>query len=177
MINPKEYGKALFLLTEERGTTEKVLADLGTVKQLLCENPDFLHLLDTPALSAAEKTELVDVAFSELDADIRSFLKILSGKHAVFAFGRCVEEYSALHDEACGIERVEAVTAVPMEDEQKERLQKKLAALTGKTVVMTNTVDPTMLGGCILRYAGKQLDGSLATRLASFEKSLHGAIL
>ncbi len=177
MTEPKEYGKALFLLTEERGTTEKVFAELGMVRQLFSENPDYLHLLDTPALPSAEKNALIDIAFSKTDTDIRSFLKILSEKHAVYVFGRCFDEYSALRDESRGIERVEAITAIPMGDEQKERLRKKLEQLTGKTVVLKNTVDSATLGGCILRYAGKQLDGSLSARLASFEKSLHGAIV
>ena len=55
----------------------------------------------------------------------------------------------------------------------KEKLEKK----TGKTVVLTNTVDRSVISGIILRYMGIQLDGSLAARLAQIEKSLKNTIL
>ena len=85
--------------------------------------------------------------------------------------------YAALYDEARGIERVEAVTAVAMTEKQLSALTNKLAALTGKSIVIRNTIDPTILGGVVLRYAGTQLDGSLRARLESFEKSLKDLVI
>ena len=67
MIDAKEYGKALFLLTEETRTTKTVAEELLGVKKLLCENPRYIKLLDTPALAKEEKLALVDRAFASLD--------------------------------------------------------------------------------------------------------------
>ena len=86
-------------------------------------------------------------------------------------------EFSALYDKSRGIEHVEAVTAVAMTDAQISKMAEKLSAMTGKTVVIKNTVAPEILGGVKLRYSGTQLDGSVKTRLDSFEKSLKNTVI
>ena len=177
MIDAKEYGKALFLLTEETRTTKTVAEELLGVKKLLCENPRYIKLLDTPALAKEEKLALVDRAFASLDGNLLNFVKILCEKHAVYQLPRVADVYAALYDEARGIERVEAVTAVAMTEKQLSALTNKLAALTGKSIVIRNTIDPTILGGVVLRYAGTQLDGSLRARLENFEKSLKDLVI
>ena len=177
MIDAMEYAKALFLLTEEEKTTDTVAGELQTVKTLLCENPRYIKLLDTPALAKEEKLALIDKAFASLREELLNFIKILCEKHAVYLLPRAADAYAALYDEARGIERVEAVTAVPMKKAQIDAMAKKLAFMTGKTVIIRNTVDPAVLGGVILRYAGKQLDGSLKARLDAFEKSLKELVI
>ena len=77
MAYSNEYGKALFMLTEERGTTESVLDGVVLADKLFSENPDYVKLLDTPALSKTEKLALVDEAFSGFDEDLKSLIKIL----------------------------------------------------------------------------------------------------
>ena len=85
--------------------------------------------------------------------------------------------YLSEYDKARGIERVEAVTAVAMTEAQLAALRAKLTALTGKTVVIRNTTDPTILGGMKLRYSGLQLDGSVRSRLDAFERSLKEIVI
>ncbi|MCQ2413823.1 MAG: ATP synthase F1 subunit delta [Clostridia bacterium] len=172
MIDPREYGKALFLLAEERGSSKAVGEDLKTVKAVLEQNPDYLLLLDTPAVKSEEKCALIDKAFADIDRDVVNFLKILSEKHEVYNFPRCADTFGALLDESLGILRAQVVSAVPLSDSQKERLSKKLGFETGKTVLLSNTVDPSLLGGVQLRYAGVQIDGSLAGRLSALEKAI-----
>ncbi|MBQ3490630.1 MAG: ATP synthase F1 subunit delta [Clostridia bacterium] len=177
MISAQEYGKALFLLTEEDGTTKIVAEDLKIVQKLLRENPRYEKLLDTPALAKEEKLRLIDRAFSSLSENVLNLMKILCEKHSVYQFSKIADAYAVLYDESRGIERVEALTAVAMTQTQISALTSRLSFLTGKTVVVRNTVDPDILGGVILRYAGKQLDGSLRARLESFEKSLKDIVL
>lgn len=177
MIDAKEYAKALFLLTEEEQITNIVIDEIRTVKTLLCENPRYIKLLDTPALVKDEKLHLIDQAFSSLNENLLNFIKILCEKHAVYQFPKITDAYASLYDESRGIERVEAVTAVPMKAAQVTAMSAKLASLTGKTIIIKNTVDPSVLGGVILRYSGTQLDGSLKARLESFEKSLKSVVI
>lgn len=177
MINVNEYAEALFLLTEEDGTTEAALADVRMIKELLSENPDYKNLLDTPALSKSEKLSLIDEAFSAVHEHVKNFLKILCEKHGVYSFGKIADALAALYDEARGIERVEAVSAVAMTEAQLDALKKKLEGTTGKTVIINNTQDASIIGGVKLRYCGKQIDGSLKRRLEAFEKALRGTVI
>ena len=177
MIDAKEYGKALFLLTEEDGTTAAVAEELEAVRKILGENPRYEKLLDTPALAKDEKLLLIDRAFSSLNENLVNLLKILCKKHSVYRLPKIAGAYAALYDEARGIERVEALTAIAMTPRQIDALAEKISRMTGKTAVVKNTVDPAVLGGVVLRYAGKQFDGSVRARLSALEKSLKEIVL
>ena len=177
MIKTLEYAKALFLIAEEDGATDEVLSDVLAVKEILDENPKYRNLLDTPAVSKAERLALIDEAFSSLNESVRNLLKMLAQRRETYAFSGIATDFSSLVDEKRGIIRAEAVSAVEMTDAQLDALKKRLDAITGKTVIVKNTVDPAIIGGLTLRYSGLQLDGSLKTRLKSFEKALLGAVI
>ncbi len=177
MALKNEYGYALFLLSEEEGTTEETLCDILTAEQVFSKNPDYIKLLDTPAISKAERVSLVDEAFGNLNENLKNLIKILCEKHSVFSFSEIRKTFSALYDEARGILHAEAVSSVEMTEEQLLRMRDKLSSKTGKTVVLKNTVDPSILGGIKLRYSGVQIDGSVKSRLDSFEKTLKNTVI
>ena len=177
MTGGTEYGKALFMLTEERGTTDAVLPDVKAAEKIFSDNRDYVKLLDTPALSKAEKLALCDSAFSSLDEDVKNLIKLLCERHSIHAFRDVAREFSKLYDESRGIERVEAITAIPMTDEQLAKLKDKLSSMTGKRIIIKNTINPEILGGVTLRYSGTQIDGSVKTRLDKFGKTLKNTVI
>lgn len=177
MTDPREYGKALFLLTEEQRSTERVRSEIADMARLIAENPDYPKLLDTPALPKAERIGLISKAFDGFDEGLVNLLKIMAEGRMSYLFPKVAAEYSALYDESRGIQRVEAISAVALTDEQLSRLRAKLTRLTGKTVIIENTLDPALLGGMKLRYGGVQLDGSVKTRLDALEKSLSEIVI
>ena len=172
-----EYGKALFMLTEERKTTDTALADVLAADTIFKENPEYVKLLDTPAIQKAEKLALCEEAFSTFDEDVKNLIKILCERHSVHEFSDVKRTFSSLYDESRGIVHVDAITAVKMTDSQIERLREKLAAETGKTIIINNTIAPEILGGVKLRYLGRQLDGSVKTRLDNIENSLKNTVI
>ena len=177
MINAVEYGRALFMLTEEAGNTEAVREDVIVLSAVLKENPDFTNLLDTPAVSKSERIGVVDTVFSSVDKNLINLVKILAERREAHCMLSVLDAYLAIYDEARGIERVEAITALPLTDSQKDRLKTKLEKQMGKKIIIENTVDSSILGGIKLRYMGIQLDSSLKTRLDSFERSLMETII
>ena len=70
MIGAKEYAKALFLLSEEEGSSERILDELNMLSSLMEENPEYSKLLDTPALPKEERLGLVNEALSSLDENL-----------------------------------------------------------------------------------------------------------
>ena len=177
MASSKQYGKALFEITEELGVTERVLAEISAAASLFSASPDYPKLLDTPAVPKEERVELVEQALGSLDENLVNLIKILSEQHSTYLLPKISAEYSALYDESRGIERAEAVSALPMSDEQMARLQSKLEGMTSKKIKLKNTVDPSILGGLKVRFSGKQLDGSIKSRLDSFEESLRELVI
>ena len=172
MNGRNEYGNALFLLAKEENSVETVKEDLDAALVALGDNPDYIKLLDTPAVPKEEKLSLIDEAFSSLHYSVINLIKILCERRSAHTFKEICDTFSSLSDEYFGIERVEAVSAVALSKEQTEALKNKLSSLTGKTIVIRNTVKPEILGGVMLRYSGIQLDGSVRSRLDSFSESL-----
>lgn len=177
MINTKEYGKALFMLAKEEGNEERFLEELFLISGILEKNPDYVKLLDTPAIPTDEKTRLVDDVFSQFHPYICNFIKILCEKRAVWCFERCKKIYFSEYDEYSNTLRAEAITAYPMTEVQKEALENKLGKITGKNIILENTIDKSVIGGVRLRYSGKQLDGSVKAHLESLRKSLSDAVV
>lgn len=175
--NAKSYGDALFSLAYELGKSDAVADDLEAVVTALRKAPDYVKLLDTPALAREERVALIEEAFGELDRDLVNLLKMLSERRLSYMIFKIRDAYIADCDEVAGIERVEAISSIPLTEAQTERLAERLAAATGKRIVVNNTVDPSILGGMKLRYMGKQIDGSLKTRLDGFEQSLKDLII
>lgn len=172
MADANEYGKALLMLAGETGDEEKVLAELSDVKRIIIENPKYTDLADTPAVPSAERIGLVEEAFKGVDGNVLNLLKMLCEKREFYKIPAIADSYSKLFDEHAGRLRVTAVTAVPLTDAQATALKEKLEKKTGKTVIIENKVDPAVLGGVKLRYAGVQLDGTLRANLLAMEKKL-----
>ena len=173
----RAYAEALFMLAEELGETEAVKRDIDVLTRAISESPAYPELLDTPAISKDERLSLVDGAFSSLNKNLLNLIKILSEKRHARLLPSIAEEFLAMYDTSRGIERVDAVSAVPLTEGQVERLRTKLEKLTGKQIIVRNTVDPALLGGMKLRYMGIQLDGSVKSKLDSFEKSLSELVI
>ena len=172
-----EYGRALFLITEEDGTSDKIISDVRVAEQILRDNPEYVRLLNSPAVAKEERVGLVGTAFGRLDENLLNLIKILTERRSVQLFGKMAEEYYRLYDESRGIVRVEAITALPLTAAQADAITKKLSSSLNKTVVLKNTIDQSTLGGVKLRYGGVQLDGTVKTRLDKFEEALKNTVI
>ncbi len=177
MIDTAGYGKALFELAAENGADTQVREELEVVRAAFLAQPDYVTLLDTPAVATEEKLALLRAAFGAMDPMALNFLCLLCEKRSCYQFSACADVYNACYDEAHGLLRATAITAVPMQERQMDALKEKLSAITGKTVILTNRVDETLIGGITLRYGGVQLDDSIRSRLDKLRRSLSDTIV
>ncbi len=177
MIDAQGYGRALFELAQENKNSAQVREELLLVQGILRQNPEYINLMDTPAVGAREKCALLRKAFGGVDAMLENFLSILCEKRSFYRFNACAQAYFAAFDEANDILRATAITAVCMSEKQCDALHKKLCSLTGKKVELTNVVDERVIGGVTLRYAGVQVDDSIKTRLDALRRTLTETIV
>lgn len=172
-----KYAEALLLLAKEEGMPEEIRADLCAINTVLSDNPEYTRILDTPALPKDERMGLVDEAFGSLSEYARNLLKMLCTAHLTHAFARLYAEFTRLYNDMLGITEVEAVSAVKLKDEEIARLKAGLEKKLGRTVSLKNTVDRRILGGLVIRYDSKQLDGSVKTRLDKIGQSLKSVVI
>lgn len=171
---PNEYAKALYEIAEESNSEDVFLKEMDLIIGMFDENPRYIKLLDAPMIPAEDRTALVDKAFGTIiNAYLLNFIKILVEKKQVRQFAKCRKVFLRLYDEARGRERVTVITATPLSEIQKGKLLEGLEKWTKRTVLPIHQVDPGCLGGVILRFANKQIDGSVKGKLEQIRKLIH----
>ena len=169
----REYGAALYQLAAEEQLEEQLLEESAVLAGQFQENPDYVELLSTPVLPKAQRLQIVDEAFrGKIHGYLLNFLKILVENGTANQFVLCQQQYESLYNKAHGIEKATAVTAMPLSDALCEKLKAKLEQVTGKQVILSNRVDPRVLGGVRIEMDGKLLDDSLRTRLETIRHNL-----
>lgn len=172
------YGGALYSLAGEESLSGQILEQLKVLQGCFAQEPAFLRLLSAPNLSKEDRCRIVDDSFrGKVHPYVLNFLKILTEKSYVRHFSDCIAAYQERYNQDNGILPVKAVTAVALTPEQTEKLCGKLARITGKTIELTNQVDPDCLGGVRLDYDGMQVDDTVAHRLASIRALLKNTVL
>lgn len=166
------YGEALFSLCEELKITEKVLDDVKTLSEVISRSPEYLKMLDSPALTREERLGLIDRSFATLDKSLVNMTKLLCEKRLTYALPKALDAFTKAYEVSRGIERVEVISAIPLTPMQCQKLKAKLEGITKKQIIISNTHDPSLLGGMKLRYMGIQLDGTVKNKLDGFAKSL-----
>lgn len=172
------YGQALYDLAREEGLSQSVLDEMKILDGCFAQQPDFLRLLSAANLSKEDRCRIVDDSFrGKVHPYVLNFLKILTEKGYVRHFSECVEAYREQYNQDHGILPVKAVTAVALTPEQSEKLSGKLARITGKTIELSNWVDPECLGGVRLDYDGKRVDDTVSHRLDAIRAMLKNTVL
>ena len=99
-------------------------------------------------------------------------MKILCEKREIHSFIDCAKEFYKIYNASRGIEIATAITTKPLSPEQLASLKSKLEALTDRTIIIHNEIDPSIIGGITLRFAGNQYDSSLKARLEDLKERL-----
>lgn len=169
----KEYGGALFALASEENLLDEVAQGLRAALAAIRGNPEYLKLVENPAMKKDERLALLDGAFrGNVHPYVLNFLKILCERGMLASLPGCCDEYRDSLYEARGILPVTAWTAAPLDEKQTKALTEKLEKTTGKQVLLTCRTDASLLGGVRLSYAGRELDGTVKGRLDKLREIL-----
>ena len=172
------YAHALYDLAAEENLTAEILEQLQALDAGFSAEPSFLRLLTAPNVPKQERCGVVDKSFrGKVHPYVLNFLKLLTERGYARYFPDCCNAYEEQYNLDNGILPVWAVTAVSLQPGQSARLTEKLQRITGKTVKLHNRVDPACLGGVRLTYDGKQVDGTVRSRLDAIGNLLKNTVL
>lgn len=162
----KDYASALFMLAAEENRVDDFARDMLLVQEMFAQNPEYVALLGSPALSAEEVEEIIANAFGDSVAEqVLFFLNLLCRRGHIQAIDDCAKEFDALYKTSKQISSAKVVSAAPLSDKQLDALKSKLEAIVGNAVEIQCSVDETIMGGMTVTVDGKLLDGSLKRRL------------
>jgi F-type H+-transporting ATPase subunit delta len=172
------YGHALFELAQEEGKLEAYLEQINMVCFILDTVPKLLPLLACHGISMEERLSVLDDGFGgQVEPYVLNFMKVLVNNGHAEELPNCIEQFKKLCDEEKGILSAKVVSAIPLPPALKEKLQEKLSAITGKTIVLMCKEDASVIGGLQVDLGGKELDGTLRRRLDEFGKELKELVL
>ncbi len=167
----RRYAQAVFELALEHNAVDQWSSDLDLMADVMGSG-DFFALLEAPQVPLRVKYQGIDTVMAGASQLARNLASVLVDHRSVRFAGAIRDEFRALADAHNGVARAEVVTAVAMEDAERERVSQLLGDLVGAKVETTERVDPEIIGGIIARVGDHLIDGSVRTRLADMRAAL-----
>ena len=163
----RRYAKALLDVAREGGSMEPVGRELDAFVELLAAQPALEDVLQRPWIKPPERQAVArEVAQrAGLGKLMQDFVSLVAARGRSDHMREIAAAYRTLFDEARGRATGEVRTAVPMTEDEKQRLAARLGRELGKQVVLEEVVDRTLLGGFVARVGSFVLDGSLDGQL------------
>ena len=168
----RRYAQAVFAIALEQGEPDRWLDDLALLADAMA-NEEFANFLDAPQLTLNQKTALVEETLGDSVSRLaRNLISLLASRNSARLLPSITESYQEMLDDYNGIERAEVISAVPLSDEQQQRIEMMLTGIVGKDITATSRVEPQILGGFVARVGDKVIDGSTRTRLDELRREV-----
>ena len=170
----REYAEALFELAAEEKRIPETTAGLELVKAAMAEEPGYLALLASPAIGKDARMAALDSAFrGRIPEILLGVLRMMTARGHVGAMDEMAREYEALAREYRGEAEARVTSAVPLSDEEREKLKAGLEKKFRRQVTLRCEVDPALIGGVRVEMEGCVIDGSLKNRLEQIKEVMH----
>lgn len=172
------YGSALFEAGLELNKLDDFHKEINLILDILKREPDLETLLSHPKISKEEKKDILKNVFEKLvSQEMLNFLYIIVDKRREGHLFEIGQEFEDLFNKHKNITKVVAITSIPMKDEAQEKLKVTLGEKLRKNIVLENVVDPSILGGVLLKVEDKIIDGSIKSQLENIERTIKTGIL
>lgn len=171
------YATALFELALDQNAIDTVQADLQKFEALIAENPDLTRLVRSPVFTAEQQTKALAVVLDRagISGLAANFLKTVAANRRLFAVGDMVKAFRALVARHRGEVTAQVVVAEALDQRHRDALAGALKSVTGKQVGLDIKVDPSIIGGLVVRLGSRMIDSSLRTKLNSIKIAMKEA--
>ena len=177
-IVARSYAEALFELGERQNAHDDFAQGLNTVTSLLESDARGRAFLETPKIEVAHKKAALRQALqSHVSPVFLNFLLVVLEKRRQKLLRGIAAEYRELLDEKLGRLHVQVSMAHEPDEQTEQTVISELSRILGRTVIPHITVDPSLLGGIVVRYGDNVMDGSLRRQLLSLRQRLVQASL
>ncbi|WP_458399996.1 ATP synthase F1 subunit delta [Mailhella sp.] len=180
----RRYAAALFSIGKERGMEEleRYGASLSALGEAVEKTPKLAEAFRNPVLSSEEKKKVVlallDVAgvgakpAGDEEPVEKRFCALLADKGRLDLLPAIAADFGVMLDDACGISRGVVTTAVELDEEHMDSIKKTLESQTGRKLVLEFVIEPSIIGGIVLRVGDSVYDASLRAQLDNLREAI-----
>jgi ATP synthase F1 delta subunit len=166
------YARSLFEVANEQNTLDVIHSQLGQFTDTLSDSRDLQVFLFSPYFSAVEKKSGLTRALTDADPYFFNFLEALIERHRMPAIFRIRAVFDRLWDKANKRLAVSITTAVPLDESTARDIGARIGEQTGEQIELTQTVDPDIVGGIVLRVGNRIVDASIHAQLENLRRQV-----
>lgn len=167
----RPYAQALYDLARSENSVQAVEDGLVAVGQLTGASEDFSRFLRSPVITADDKARALDKIIDQAkpNATVANFLRVVARNGRLFALPAVIVAFRNLSAAARGEATADVTSAVPLTAPQRQTLAETLRDKIGKTVTLNEHVDPSLIGGLVVKVGSQMIDSSLKTKLTAMK--------
>jgi F-type H+-transporting ATPase subunit delta len=168
------YARALFDFSVEKNIMHQITADFQNLEIFLDETSELTDYLNNPIVSQNAKREIISKALeAQVNAETFKFLMVLVNRERINLLEAVITNYLELVYETASIKMIEVSTAFAFTNLQKNTLIQKLKELTNaREIRLVITVDPSLIGGFLIKTQSKVIDFTIKSQLEKLAKHL-----
>jgi len=176
IILANRYAKAIFSVAGETEAFDEYSKALNDFSETYKAYPEVQDGLTNPVYPLDVRVKVMDylVESMGLTGVIKNFLDLVVQKNRAAVLPDIAEAFQALVDEKRNICQGTVVSAMELGAELKDKVQATLEKITGKKVILTSEVDPSIIGGIVAKVGDLVMDGSLSSQLLGLKESIKG---
>ena len=170
----ERYASALFDLALTEKKLSSTEGDLGRFGALLDGSDDLMRLVRSPAFTADDQLKAVGAVLdkAKIDGLVGNFIRVVTANRRLFVMPGILSSFTDLMAAHRGEVAADVTVAQALTAAQTKTLKAALKSVVGKDVAFNATVDPSILGGMIVKVGSRQIDTSLKTKLSSLKLAL-----
>jgi F-type H+-transporting ATPase subunit delta len=166
------YAKAILEIAQSKGVAEAVSDDMNLIASTISGNVELSTFILNPTLRVEVKENVLLEVFANTNGVTKSLFHLLFENKRFEILEAVAVEYSKLFDIMNGVEVAQVTTAIAMDAALEVKVLAKIASLSDKKITIESNVDPSIIGGFILRIGDKQYNASIANRLQVLKREL-----
>jgi F-type H+-transporting ATPase subunit delta len=164
------YAKAILDIAQTSGKAEAVNNDMKSIVNAVSESAELKDFLTSPIIKIEVKKSALSEIFSNVQNETNSLFHLLFENKRFEIVEEIAIQYNKLFDESNGIEVAKVTTAFPITAELETKVLAKIAEFSNKKITIQNIVDPSIIGGFILRVGDQQYNASVASKLSELKR-------
>lgn len=166
----QRYAKAILELAKDQNASEAVYRDMETISKTITASNELQDVLASPVVKASLVKNALREIFKDAHGVTLGSFDILLENKRIAILKHVAQKYMSQYNELNNIQVATVTTAIPLDASLEEKIQAKIKEITGNSATIKNVVDPSIIGGFILRIGDLQYNASVARNFSNLKR-------